>query len=282
MAKRLPLKIAFIGAGKVGAALAREARKAGARKVTLRAARAGIPKKPLDADLVVLCVRDRDLGPLAQALADARLVSPRAVCVHVAGALDAEVLAPLRAACAGVAQMHPMISFADKRTPPTLAGGHVHIKGDAPAEKRARTFARAIGMTPRTFAKLDTVGYHAAAAFVANGAAALAALGARILTGAGVPEGVAPAMLDPLLRSVAENVGALGFPNCLTGPVRRGDAAAIEKHFRVLADRVPEAVPLYVESGLAQVPMARTIGDAPPKGFDDIERVLREKRREIP
>ncbi len=268
------MKLAFFGAGKVGVALAHAAKASGAKGVMLRAAREGLPKRAFDADLLVLCVRDRELGPLAEGLASRGLVGSKTACVHVAGALDAEVLAPLRAASAGVAQMHPMISFADKSKPPRLEGGHVHVKGDPAAERRARTFARAIGMTPRTFAKLDPVGYHAAAAFVANGAAALAALGARILATSGVPDDVAAAMLGPLLHSVADNVGALGFPACLTGPVRRGDPTAIERHYQVLAARVNEALPLYLESVAAQIPLARSIGDAAPASFDALERMV--------
>ena len=274
MPKTLSMRLAFIGAGKVGVALARAAKVSGAKGVVLRAARDGLPKRPLDVDLLVLCVRDRELGPLAESLAAAGLVSSRTACVHVAGALGADVLAPLRAVSAGVAQMHPMISFADKSRPPILEGGHVHVKGDPIAERRARSFARGIGMTPRTFAELDAVGYHAAAAFVANGAAALGALGARILVASGVPEDVAPAMLGPLLRSVAHNVGALGFPGCLTGPVRRGDPAAIERHYEVLAARLAEALPLYLACVAAQIPLARAIGDAPPASFDALERTV--------
>ena len=79
---------------------------------------------------------------------------------------------------------------------------------------------------PATFARLprlDEVGYHAAAGLVANGAAALAAVGVELLVVSGVPRKEAPKMLGPLLRSVAENVEALGFPDALTGPIRRGD-----------------------------------------------------------
>jgi predicted short-subunit dehydrogenase-like oxidoreductase (DUF2520 family) len=129
-------------------------------------------------------------------------------------------------------------------------------------------------MTPRTFAKLDTVGYHAAAGLVANGAAALAAAGRELLVRSGVPAEVAPAMLGPLLRSVADNVAALGFPDALTGPVRRGDVGAIEKHLLLIRERLPGAVPLYLAAARAQLPLARAIGDAPPAAFDAIDHFL--------
>jgi predicted short-subunit dehydrogenase-like oxidoreductase (DUF2520 family) len=267
------MRVLVIGAGKVGRALVKALRAKGAT-ATLRAARKGLPRARIEADVIVLAVRDRDLAPLSTALAAERLVSPRAVCVHVAGALDAEVLAPLRAVCRGVAQMHPMIAVASITKAPSLARGHVHVQGDREAVKRAQRLARLLGMTPRTFAHLDTIGYHAAAGLVANGAAALAAIGAELLVKAGVARDVVPHMLGPLLRSVADNVEALGFPDALTGPVRRGDAGAVEKHFAILQAKLPSAVPLYLASAEAQLPLARAIGDAPPAAFDAIAAFL--------
>jgi predicted short-subunit dehydrogenase-like oxidoreductase (DUF2520 family) len=258
------------GAGKVGSGLARRLREAGVR-VTLRPARRGVPRT-IDADVVVLAVRDRDLAPLADRLRG--VVARRAVVVHVAGALGPEPLAALRGACAGVAQMHPMISFASPRFTPALARGNLHVQGDAKAVARARSIARAIGMTARTVRGLDAVAYHAAAGLVANGAAALGAVGAELLVKAGVSRRDAPRMLGPLLRSVADNVETLGFPEALTGPVRRGDVDGLRKHLATLAAKLPEAVPLYVAAAEAQLPLARAIGDAPAEAFDAIASVL--------
>jgi len=264
------------GAGKVGAALGRALRAAGV-KVTVRPARKGLPRA-IDASLVVLAVRDRDLGPLAEALRDAGVVPRRAVVVHVAGALDASPLAPLREVCAGVAQMHPMISFASPSRSPDLARGNVHVQGDPAAVRRASALARRLGMTPRTVPGLDTIAYHAAAGLVANGAAALAAVGAELLVAGGVPRDVAPRMLGPLLRSVADNVAILGFPEALTGPVRRGDLGGVEKHLATLRLKLKDAVPLYLAAAEAQLPLARAIGEAPPSSFDAIAAALREVR----
>jgi predicted short-subunit dehydrogenase-like oxidoreductase (DUF2520 family) len=125
-------------------------------------------------------------------------------------------------------------------------------------------------MTPRTIPGLDAVAYHAAAGLVANGGAALAAVGAALLERAGVSADVAPRMLGPLLRSVADNVEALGFPEALTGPVRRGDAAGVAKHLATLRAKLPSAVDLYLAAVEAQLPLARAIGDAPPANFDAI------------
>ncbi|HEY1959096.1 MAG TPA: DUF2520 domain-containing protein [Polyangiaceae bacterium] len=266
------------GAGKVGRALASALRRARWR-VTLRAARDGFPRKPIDADVVVLALRDRDLAPAVERLVATRGVARRSVVVHVAGALDEKVLAPLRAICAGVAQMHPMISFASRSFFPTLARGNVHVQGDRVAIARAKKLARALGMTPRHFPNLDTVGYHAAAALLANGAAALAAQAERVLVASRVPPRDAPHLLGPLLRSVAENVENLGFPEALTGPVRRGDPAAVERGAKALAARAPDAVPLYRAAVLAQVPLARALREVPASALDAIEAFASENQQ---
>jgi predicted short-subunit dehydrogenase-like oxidoreductase (DUF2520 family) len=265
-----PIRVFVLGAGKLGTALARALRAAGA-SATLRAARKALPRA-IEADMVVLAVRDRELPILAEKLRG--IVSRRAVVVHVAGALGADVLETLRGACAGVGQMHPMISFASTRVGPGLARGNMHIQGDAAAVRRAKQIARLLGMTPRTVAGLDTVAYHAAAGLVANGAAALAAVGAELLVVAGVPRSVAPKMLGPLLRSVADNVETLGFPEALTGPVRRGDAVGVEKHLAVLHAKLPDAVPLYLAAAEAQLPLAKAIGDAPAESLDAVRRAI--------
>jgi predicted short-subunit dehydrogenase-like oxidoreductase (DUF2520 family) len=170
--------------------------------------------------------------------------------------------------------MHPMISFASRRRSPSVERGNVHVQGDPVAVARASRLARILGMKPRTIRGLDTVAYHAAAGLVANGAAALAAVGADLLVRAGVDRAVAPEMLGPLLRSVADNVEALGFPDALTGPVRRGDLAGLQRHLAVLKAKLPGAVALYVAAAEAQLPLARAIGDAPAASFRDIQMAL--------
>jgi predicted short-subunit dehydrogenase-like oxidoreductase (DUF2520 family) len=264
-----------LGAGKVGRGLTRALRETGV-KVTLRAARKAPPRR-IDASLVIVAVRDRDIPPLAERLVG--VVARHAAVVHVAGALDAEALAPLRGACAGVAQMHPMMSFASTAFTPTLARGNLLVRGDKVAVARASALGRRLGMVPRTIRDLDSVAYHAAAGLVANGAAALAAVGARLLVAAGVTEATSPRLLGPLLRSVADNVEALGFPHALTGPVRRGDAAALQRHLATLRAKMPDALPLYLASAMAQLPLARAMGEGSPEGYEAIARIIEGPRK---
>jgi predicted short-subunit dehydrogenase-like oxidoreductase (DUF2520 family) len=274
-AKRAADPVVLIyGGGKVGRGLHRALRAAGLA-ATLRPARRGLPRRRIDADLLIIALRDRDVAPCAQALRDRALVGHKRVAVvHCAGALGPEALAPVRSGRVSVAQMHPMISFASTSFTPDLSRGQLHVDGDPHAVRLARAIGRRLGMTPRTIAALDRVAYHAAAGLVANGAAALAAAGVSLLERAGVDGATAAAMLGPLLRSVAENVEALGLPAALTGPVRRGDAAGVSRHLETLQQLAPDLIPLYQAACTIQLPLARAIGEAPPEAFDAIVAAL--------
>jgi predicted short-subunit dehydrogenase-like oxidoreductase (DUF2520 family) len=268
------MKVLVIGRSKVGRTLAAEL---GRRRhdVTLVPARRFTPRRPIAADLVVIASRDGDVAALAATLAKSGRVERGTAVVHVAGALGPEVLAPLRGRCAGVAQAHPLLSFASPARSPTLDGALLLVRGDRAAVSRARALARALGMTARTWPHVDPTLYHAAAALLANGAAALAAGATTLLERAGAPRREAVRALGPLLRSVAENVAELGLPGALTGPVRRGDVATVARHRDAVATAAPEVLPLYLASAAAQLDLSRALGDAPEASLDAIARVLR-------
>jgi predicted short-subunit dehydrogenase-like oxidoreductase (DUF2520 family) len=170
--------------------------------------------------------------------------------------------------------MHPLLSFASGEQPPSFAGANAQVQGDRVAVRRVRTLAKKLGMMPRTFEQLDPVGYHASAVLVANGAATLAALAAELLVSSGVPAEEAPRMLGPLLRSVAENVEALGLPHALTGPIRRGDAEGVARQIATLKRRFPKALPLFFASANAQLPLAREIGHATDAELREVRECL--------
>lgn len=168
--------------------------------------------------------------------------------------------------------MHPLFSFATPRSS-TLAGATAVIAGDARAVRASRGLAHALGLVPVVLA-LHGARYHAAAALVANGSAALAAIAVDSLVAQGMDRRLAERAISALLRSVAENVGAVGLPRALTGPIVRGDAAAVARHRRALTPRerraydaiAPAILSVALEAGL---PTARArairaaLADAP-------------------
>jgi predicted short-subunit dehydrogenase-like oxidoreductase (DUF2520 family) len=265
------MTVTIIGAGKVGRTLARALRKRGL-EVELRAARRGIPEKPVRAALLILAVRDGELRTFAERLAVARAVSRRTAVVHVSGVLGVDPLSSLAHHCAGIGQAHPLLSFAGSDV--DLTGGSLIVDGDAVAVERASRLARAIGMKPRHWKRVDRVAYHAAACLVANGAAALCAGGAHILEQSGAPRRELWAAIGPLLRSVADNVTRLGVPSALTGPVRRGDPKTIAAHLRWLKGAPAPLDELYRTVARAQLPLSEALGEAAPGDIRAIRRLL--------
>jgi predicted short-subunit dehydrogenase-like oxidoreductase (DUF2520 family) len=80
--------------------------------------------------------------------------------------------------------------------------------------------------------------YHAAAAMAANHVVALLGQVERVAASIGVPL----AAYLSLTRTAVDNVEALGAAAALTGPVKRGEAATIERHRAALP---PEELPGY-------------------------------------
>jgi len=287
MARAHPTHILVFGAGKVGSALARALRDAGFT-VVLRARRRGLPGRSVVADVVVLAVRDADVAQTARGFAEVGVRgrrSGRPTMLHCAGALGPEVLAPCRERGMAVAQMHPLLSFAGPSSPrsharsaPSLRGATAYVRGDAAALSDVRVLAKRLGLVPRRLANLPAASYHGAAALVANGGAALCGAGIELLHASGVSRSVAAEMLGPLLRSVADHVERLGMPRALTGPIRRGDAHAVEAHLAAIQADVPAMLPLYLEVARAQVAFARALGEASPAALRRVERALSDRR----
>ncbi len=237
--------VVVVGRGRVGRALfARlaevlaEAPSAGETVALVRAR--GLAS--VRADTVVLAVPDASLGQLALTLAARGALAPvgrtRPVVLHVSGIRDAAVLAPLEEAGASIGAMHPLVSFARAAHPPKLAGTAFAVAGDAAARRRAVALAERLGAEPlagRRGAALQGAAYHAAAALLANGAAALAAESSAILARLGVGRRARARALAGLLHSVADNVAAVGTPLALTGPIVRGDASAVALHLAALS-----------------------------------------------
>ncbi|MBX3182586.1 MAG: DUF2520 domain-containing protein [Polyangiaceae bacterium] len=282
------MRVLVYGAGKVGRALAAALRRAGGYQVTLRAVRAGLPNR-CRAETVLLCVRDGDIQRAAAELAQQPWILGVGVALHVSGAVPWEALGELRSGVEltrsrsrqpggkltiALGQLHPMLSFASARRPPALLGGHALVAGEPAAVRAAEAIARSVGLVPRRLEGVDLRLYHAAAVMVAGGAVALASAGAALLEQGGVPRQLAPAVLGPLLASVAGNITSLGLPEALTGPVRRGAKAVVAGHLTAIEQALPALLPLYRALGAEQLALARALQDAPPADLEAVKALL--------
>lgn len=168
------------------------------------------------------------------------------------------LLAPCAEAGAAVGVMHPLVSFPTPEAIPELEGTTFVIDGNRRAVATAKKIAGLLGARALV-AQIHGPAYHAAAALLANGSAALAAVAVDLLARLGVDLDDAEHAIGALLRSVADNIETIGVPDALTGPVMRGDAATVRGH-RAALRRFPRALGAYEAVGPMILRVAREAG----------------------
>lgn len=184
------------------------------------------------APLWMLAVPDDRIGAAAAMLADlaAPLSLGGAVVFHCSGAKASAELAPLVAAGAHVASVHPIRSFADPQAvAQAFAGTFCGIEGDRAAlALLAPVFEGAGARTVLIDAAAKTV-YHAASVFASNYLVTVLDAALRAYRAAGIPEAVARELTAPLAGESLANVLRLGAETALSGPIARGDIDTVAR-----------------------------------------------------
>jgi predicted short-subunit dehydrogenase-like oxidoreductase (DUF2520 family) len=218
-------RLAIVGRGRVGSALARALTAAG---YTIdgplgRGANGG------GAEVVLLCVPDGEIAGAAAHIAPGPLVG------HCSGATRLDALVPHEAF-----SLHPLMTVTTEGA--EFAGAGAAIAGSTPrARELARDLAHALGMHPVAIAEADRPTYHAAASIASNFLITLQAAAERL----GATVGIEREQLVPLVRATVENWARLGPERALTGPVARGDVATVAQQRAAVAEAAPELLELF-------------------------------------
>jgi predicted short-subunit dehydrogenase-like oxidoreductase (DUF2520 family) len=254
-------RIAIVGPGKLGTALASSLRASGfaidavvtrPRKESLRRAQALARKigsrattdvSRLKADIVWLCVPDSEIASTASEISE-KLEWKGKVVLHSSGALTSDELAPLRRRGTAVASVHPLMTFV-KKSQPSFIGVPFAIEGDAAALRMGRRIVRDLGGTAYSIKKQDKAAYHAWGTFASPLLSALLATTERVAAIAGVNGRTARQRMIPILRQTIENYAAFGATGAFSGPIIRGDAETVQRHMQVLKT-IPVAREVYV------------------------------------
>lgn len=222
-----PLRVAVVGNGRAGNALARALRRAG-DQVDGPLPRGAAPR---GADVVLLCVPDGEIA------AAAALIPAGAPVGHCSGATALDDLAPHEAF-----SIHPLMTIPADADPEIFAGAGAAVAGATDAGlELARALAIRLGMRPIEVAPGDRTAYHAAASIASNFLITLEAAAERLAATVGVER----ADLLPLVRASVENWGRLGPERALTGPVARGDEGTVTAQRDAVAERAPELLGLF-------------------------------------
>jgi len=181
--------------------------------------------------------------------------------VHCSGAHSVDILEPARRLGALVGSFHPLQTFADvNQAIENLPGSTFALEAEEPFLSTLKELASLVDGNWVVLKPGDKVLYHAAAVFACNYLVTLVKLAADLWLDFGVSSREATRALLPLLKGTINNIDAVGLPNCLTGPIARGDMGTIQRHLTALAARSPSLAATYRQLGLQTIPIALAKG----------------------
>ncbi|HUY78569.1 MAG TPA: DUF2520 domain-containing protein [Ktedonobacterales bacterium] len=244
-------RIGFVGVGAMGGALALALAARGVRVVAVaarhheraQALAARIPgcvavESPAAvaarSDLVVVATPDDAIAQVAAL----PIWSAGQGAVHLSGAMGAEQLAAAAEQGVRIGALHPLLTFPTALRDATpddiltrMAGATWAVEAPDPAlDTTLRRVVAALAGRAITLSAADRAPYHLAAVLSSNYVVALLGAAVALWESFGVAPNDALQALLPLLRGAVDNLGAVGLPNALTGPLARGDRSTIATH----------------------------------------------------
>jgi predicted short-subunit dehydrogenase-like oxidoreductase (DUF2520 family) len=286
---QIPVRVAFIGAGRVGKGLAWGLAQSGQRVVAAasrspdsaeqlaarisgcRATRTA--QEAVDAsDLVFITVPDDAIAALAASL-DWR---KNMAVIHCSGATEVDVLAPAALAGAQIGGFHPLQLFADPEVALAgLPGCTVAIEAEAPLLAQLEHLAQCLNCSTIHLPPGCRARYHAAAHYAAGFVITLLNQAVELWHGFGIGREDAIRALLPLLRGTAASVERSGLAQGLGGTYSRGDLGTLEKHLAELGRVGPDALRLYCELALRSIPLGLERGGYDETRAEEMRSLLR-------
>jgi predicted short-subunit dehydrogenase-like oxidoreductase (DUF2520 family) len=286
------VKIFLVGAGRLGRALAillprgdhtvtglsNRTAAGAARTLALLGTASQATSEPVippDTELVWICTPDDQIEATVRNLTARGELRPDQIVAHSSGALPSAVLRRGAPQVVAVASAHPLFPFTDPhRSAEAVTAAAWFVEGEPRGAATLTRILEHIGIRPRPLRAEDRPVYHAAAALASNALTALVAAAAELMGELNLTRAEALDALLPLARAATDNLGAVGLPQALTGPIARGDAEVVRAHVFAIAESAPHLEGLYRELGFATVRLSRELGHAPPAALDAIEAAL--------
>jgi predicted short-subunit dehydrogenase-like oxidoreductase (DUF2520 family) len=253
-------RIAIIGNGRLGTALALELARAGYRISQIAPGRSRSSRRNagalagklnshviandarLNANLVWFCVPDGEIAKAARQYSKA-IDWKSKVAFHSSGALSSDELKSLRNRGAAVASVHPLMTFVDGSVP-SLKGVTFALEGDPSALRTARSIVRNLGAESFSLFKKNKLAYHAWGTLASPLLIALLVTGERVARAARISSVEARRRMLPIVRQTLNNYAKLGPAGASSGPIVRGDAQSVRQHLAALR-KIPEARAVY-------------------------------------
>ena len=283
------VKLGFIGAGTVGTALAVRLAEKGypvvavASRTLASAERLAVQVPGCKAvrtnqevsdiaDLVFITTPDDAIGRVASGIR----WQPGKSVVHCSGAHSTDILEEAQTLGAQTGAFHPLQTFASvQQAIDNIPGSTFAVEAEEPLLSTLKDMATALDGTWIQLKASDKVLYHAAAVIACNYLVTLVKLATDLWQTFNVPTNQAAKALMPLLQGTLNNINNVGIPQCLTGPIARGDSGTIKKHLNALKKVAPSVLSTYRELGRQTIPVALAKGRINQQQADELQALLK-------
>lgn len=226
------------------------------------------------ADVVFITTPDSAIKDTCDSISRNKGFANKAVVLHCSGALPSTILSTAKECGAFIGSMHPLQSFAsaDYDYNP-FQGIIVSIEGEHDAVKAAKKVTADLGGTSITILTEAKTLYHASAVVASNYLVTLLHLAFRLIGEAGITGQDAFNVLKPLIEGTLSNIGKVGIPEALTGPIVRGDVETVERHVEEIGLKAPELIALYRTLGFHTVDIAVARGTISKSSAQQLKKI---------
>lgn len=203
------------------------------------------------ADILFITTSDMAIKGVADKLAESKGFHRGQIVIHMSGSQTSALLDGAKAFGAFVLSVHPLQSFASvDQAMANLPGSIFSIEGDREGYAAGAAIVAALGGESFVIDRQAKVLYHAGACTVSNYLVTVIDLGIRLLEAAGIPGDKASRALWPLIQGSINNIGEIGIPRALTGPIARGDVGTVVHHLQGMEEKMRDDKLLYACMGL--------------------------------
>lgn len=293
---RVPLRVAIVGAGKVGTVLGRVLVEEGARitavvsrsRTSARSAALflrcrtyadAVTAIPPETDIVFITTPHDAVAGVAATLARLEgLEFGHMGACHASGMLSAAVLGPLEERGSSVFSFHPLQtfprSFPPRRIVPLVRGIWYGVDGSRAGLRLARRLARALCGHVIEIPPDSRELYHAACVVASNHLTALLAVIREMYGSVSAEKQPSLEPFRPILEATILNVFATSPESALSGPVARGGVETVAKHLEAVRVSLPALLPYFTRMTLETVRLAVARGSLSPEGREALEHLI--------
>jgi predicted short-subunit dehydrogenase-like oxidoreductase (DUF2520 family) len=191
-------------------------------------------------EIVFLCLPDEEIKKVTSVLAGSDINWSKKFVFHCSGLIPSAVLKPLGDKGAFTASLHPIQSFAQKKTSPAqFENIYFGLEGCAEALALSSKIVKQLGGYPLILKPEDKALYHAACSTASNFFVVLLEMAVSLLKQIDLQEDKALQIILPLVKGTLHNVKKFNIRTSLTGPVIRADQESIQKHLEALRNFPP-------------------------------------------